>query len=211
MSAPRQGVVSLDHLGVEYSEGLRECVRRSLILGGVVGTAKSAGSVPWSCSSRLSSLIFDFGKGTMTESVLLGLTLASFSISSSSSSVARPRTAPRSSSSHALHTALPNPGTTLRSQPAFAQCAKPGVLALMGVFASSIGLLMCAHRDREAKATFLRGFERGCQVGERDSEGRAALGLVLSFESEDLIRRKLGDGASVGTVGRSRGVGWRVV
>jgi hypothetical protein len=68
-----------------------------------------------------------------------------------------------------LHTALLNLGTTLRSQPTFAQGAKPGVFALMGVFASSMGLLICAHRDREAKVTFLRGFERGCHAGERDS------------------------------------------
>lgn len=197
--------------GVELSEW----VRRSLVLGGVVGMAKRDGSVlpslllreceqgslslATACTSTFSA------EHTISDSFLLNLALCSFSSDSSSSKVASPSTAPRSSSSQVLHTVRPNPGTTFPKQLSWAQVARPGVFALSSVLVSTIGLLVFAHSERLAKVTRLD------EVGEREREGRASGPPAFPFfdfedEKEERVSRNAGEGASVGTVGRSRGV-----
>lgn len=108
--------------GVELSEWMR----RSLVLGGVVGMAKRDGSVLPSlviCECEQDSLTLATactsavsGERTISESFLFNLALSCFSSDSSSSNVASPSTAPRSSSSQVLHTVRPNPGTTFPKQ-----------------------------------------------------------------------------------------------
>ena len=70
-----------------------------------------------------------------------------------------------------------------------------------------MGLLMCAHSDRLANVALFRQSLWGFHVGDSSSDGSATRtrifdGEAVSFGVEDLVKRKLGDGSSVGAVGR---------
>ena len=71
----------------------------------------------------------------------------------SSPPLSDPCTAPFKSCSHVLHTARPKPGSTFAAQSVPAHCFRPGVLALRGVFPSSMGLLRLNSRRRERSVT----------------------------------------------------------
>ena len=88
---------------------------------------------------------------------------------------------------------------------ACAHVESPGAFALSGVTHSEVGLLMCAHSERLARATrSVVSDEIG--GGEREREGRASgpLVVLLCFcECEcERVSGKAGDGARVGAVGR---------
>lgn len=169
---------------------MRECrVSRREALVGVEGRAKRGGSRE-GVSKR----------GGMAGVRLLGFVWCACSAGVSWASESSVVMLAVSSAVHVEQTGLLKPGRTFSVQPTLAHGFRPGVFAVVGVLASSIGLLVPAHKVLDARLTCL------VHVGDRLIEGSATVGLIEGLESDRLVSRKLGEGSSVGTVGRSLGV-----